>query len=127
MLPTAFDRWLADTLGREGLFTLFLILMEEAPATIVPIRSSYLHVIGPDITWADLVMLISEAESAWHSVAVFAAKAPNGGPMPDVEAQRRLASLQQAVIKDRMVVRKGELFDRGGRRLELSLLPDESF
>ena len=122
MIETAFDRWLADTIDREGPFTLFLILMEEAPATIVPIRSSYLHVIGPDVIWADLVTLIGQADAAWHSVAVFAAKAPGGGPMPDVEANRRLAALQHAVVKDRMTIRKGELFDRMGRRLELTPL-----
>ena len=123
MIPTAFDRWLAETLDREGPFTLFMILMEAAPATIVPIRSSYLHVIGPDVTWLDLVALIGDADAEWHSIAVFAAKADGGGPIPDVQAQQRLASLQYAVIKDRMTVRKGELFDREGRRLDLSPLP----
>ena len=124
MIPTAFDRWLTETLDREGPFTLFMILMEEAPATIVPVRSSYLHVIGPDVTWHDLVTLIGEADAEWHSVAVFAGKADAGGPIPDVHAQQRLASLQYAVIKDRMTVRRGELFDRQGRRLELSPLPN---
>ena len=122
MAPTAFDRWFADTLDREGTFTMFLILFEEAATTIVPVRSSYLHVIGPDLRWDELVALIAEAEAAWHSLAVFAAKAAAGGPLPDVEAQRRLASLQQAVIRDRLTVRKGELFDRLGRRLDLTPL-----
>ncbi len=122
MIPTAFDRWLDETLDREGPFTMFLILMEQAPATIVPIRSSYLHVIGPDIRWPEMVTLMDEAGTAWASVAVFAAKAGSGGPMPDVEARQRLASLQAAVIRDRMTVRKGELFDTKGRKLELSPL-----
>ena len=122
MILTAFDRWLDETLDREGPFTMFLILMEQAPTTIVPIRSSYLHVIGPDIRWDEMVALMSEAETAWSSVAVFAAKAASGGPMPDVEARQRLASLQTAVIRDRMTVRKGDLFDTMGRKLELSPL-----
>ena len=122
MVPTAFDRWLAETLDREGPFTMFLVLMEEAPATIVPVRSSYLHVIGPDIGWDELAGLIAEADASWHSVAVFAAKARTGGPMPDVEARQRLASLEAAVVRDRMTVRKGELFDTRGRRLDLSPL-----
>ena len=120
MVPTAFDRWFADTLAREGPFTLFLILFEQAPTTIVPIRSSYLHVIGPDLRWDELVALIAEAEPAWHSLAVFAAKSANGGPLPDVEAQQRLATLQAAVIRDRLTVRRGELFDPLGRRLDLT-------
>ncbi len=122
MIPTAFDRWLDETLDREGPFTMFLILMEQAPATIVPIRSSYLHVIGPDIRWDEMAALMGEADTGWSSVAVFAAKARSGGPMPDVEARQRLASLQAAVIRDRMTVRKGELFDTKGRKLELSPL-----
>jgi hypothetical protein len=123
MIPTAFDRWLAAILDRDGPFTMFLILMAEEPTTIVPIRSSYVHVIGPDIRWDELVAMIGEADADWHSVAVFAAKAQAGGPMPDVEARQRLASLQAAVIRDRLTVRKGELFDRLGRKLELSPLP----
>ena len=122
MIPTAFDRWLDETLDREGPFTMFLILMEQAPATIVPIRSSYLHVIGPDIRWDEMAALMGEAHADWSSVAVFAGKAASGGPMPDVEARQRLASLQAAVIRDRMTVRKGELFDTQGRKLELSPL-----
>ena len=122
MIPTAFDRWLDETLDREGPFTMFLILMEQAPTTIVPIRSSYLHVIGPDIRWEEMEALLNEADADWSSVAVFAAKSPSGGPMPDVEARRRLASLQAAVIRDRMTIRKGELFDARGRKLELSPL-----
>ena len=122
MIPTAFDRWLDETLDREGPFTMFLILMEQAPATIVPIRSSYLHVIGPDIRWDEMAALMGEADADWSSVAVFAAKATAGGPMPDVEARQRLSSLQAAVIRDRMTVRKGELFDTKGRKLELSPL-----
>ncbi len=121
MVLTAFDRWLAETLDREGPFTMFLILMVEAPTTIVPVRSSYLHVIGPDIDWTELAALIGgEADTAWHNVAVFAAKARTGGPMPDVEARQRLGSLEAAVIRDRMTIRKGELFDTSGRRLDLS-------
>ena len=123
MVPTAFDRWLTETLDREGPFTMFLILMAEAPATIVPIRSSYLHVIGPDIRWDELAILIGEAETSWHSIAVFAAKARTGGPMPDVEARQRLDSLQAVVGRDRMTGRKGDLFDKRGRRLELTPLP----
>ncbi len=122
MVPTAFDRWFAATLDREGTFTMFLVLFEEAATTIVPVRSSYLHVIGPDLRWDELVVLIAETDTAWHSLGVFAAKAAAGGPLPDVEAQRRLASLQQAVIRDRLTVRKGELFDRLGRRLDLTPL-----
>lgn len=124
MIPTAFDLWLTSTLDREGPFTMFLILMADEPTTIVPIRSSYVHVIGPDIRWDQLATMIAEADVEWHSVATFAAKAPQGGPIPDVEARSRLASLQAAVIKDRLTVRKGELFDRQGRKLELTLLPN---
>ena len=47
MLPTAFDAWLDDTIAREGPFTVFFILFEEATTTIVPIASSYLHIVGP--------------------------------------------------------------------------------
>ena len=129
MLPTAFDRWLAATLDREGTFTMFLILFEEAPGTIRPLRSSYLHVIGPDLRWDELTALIAEDrtgdEAGWYALAVFAAKMPTpaGGPLPDAEARGRLVSLQQAVLRDRLTVHRGELFDRLGRRMELSLAP----
>ena len=92
MPPTAFDRWLADTLDREGTFTMFLILFAEAPGTIVPVRSSYLHVIGPDLRFDELAALIGEGGS-------------DGEP-------------------GCLTVRRGELFDRLGRRLELTLAPN---
>ncbi len=130
MILTAFDRWLTETLDREGPFTMFLILFEEAPGTIVPVRSSYLHVIGPDLRFDELAALIPEEDAGWYALAVFAAKAQGtgqgagGGPLPDEEARGRLVSLQQAVLRDRLTVRRGELFDRLGRRLELSLAPN---
>jgi hypothetical protein len=120
MIQTAFDGWLAETLDREGPFTMFLILMAREPTTIVPLRSTYLHVIGPDVSWPDLLTLIGDVDVAWDAVAIFAGKATAGGPMPDREARGRLGQLQAAIIKDRMTVRKGQLLDRAGRRLELT-------
>ncbi len=123
MLPTAFDHWLAATLDREGTFTMFLILFEDAPGTIVPVRSSYLHVIGPDLRWDELAAMVAQAEAEWSALAVCAAMANGAGaPLPDVEAQARRDTLQLAVLRDRLTVRKGELFDRGGRRLQLQML-----
>lgn len=121
MLVTAFDRWFEATLDREGPFTMFLILFEAAPTTILPLRSSYVHVIGPDLHWAELVALMDEADAPWDSVGIFAAKAPTGTPLPDVTARQRLASLEAAVVRDRLTIQKGELFDREGRRLSLDL------
>ncbi len=122
-MPTAFERWLLETFKREGPFTLFLVLFEDAPQTIVPVASSYLHVMGTELRWDEMVELLGGSGTDWHSVAVFAAKDAPGGPLPDVAARQRLASLQQAVIRDRLTVHKGELFDRQGRRLELQELP----
>jgi hypothetical protein len=124
-MPTAFERWLLETFTREGPFTLFLVLFEEAPHTIVPIASSYLHVMGTELSWDELATLLGGSGMDWHSVAVFAAKDKAGGPLPDAEARHRLASLQQAVIRDRLTVHKGELFDRQGRRLDLQELPPQ--
>lgn len=124
-MPTAFERWLLETFNREGPFTLFLVLFEEAPHTIVPIASSYLHVMGTELSWDELATLLGGSGMDWHSVAVFAAKDAAGGPLPDAAARHRLASLQQAVIRDRLTVHKGELFDRQGRRLELQELPPQ--
>ena len=122
-MPTAFERWLLETFTREGSFTLFLVLFEEAPSTIEPIASSYLHVMGMELRWDELAALLGGSGMDWHSVAVFAAKDTTGGPLPDLEARHRLASLQRAVIRDRLTVRKGELFDRQGRRLDLQEIP----
>jgi hypothetical protein len=122
MIPTAFDRWFDETLEREGLFTLFLIVMLQQATTIVPQRSTFLHVIGPDVSWSQLADLIGD-EPAWDCVAIFAARAPAGGPLPDETARQRLQTLDAAVLCDRLTVRRGELFDRHGRRLDLALAP----
>ena len=115
----AFEAWLKQTFARQGAFTMFLILMKEEPTTLVPLRSSYLHVIGDDVPWSDLSETLDRAAVAWDSVAVFAGQDAFAQIFADAEAKIRLRELERALLADRLVIQKGELFDRWGRKLKI--------
>jgi hypothetical protein len=117
--PNAFETWLKQTFARKGAFTMFLILMKEEPTTLSPLCSSYLHVIGDAVPWPDLTETLNRAGVIWDSVATFAGQDEFQQIFADAEAKVRLRELEAAVLADRLVLQKGELFDRWGRRLQI--------
>ena len=115
----AFETWLKQTFARQGAFTMFLILMKEEPTTLSPLCSSYLHVIGDDVPWTDLTETLNGAGVIWDSVATFAGQDEFQQIFADADAKARLRELELALMADRLVLQKGELFDRWGRRLQI--------
>lgn len=101
---------------------MFLILMKEEPATLTPLCSSYLHVIGDDVAWADLTETLNGAGVIWDSVAVFAGQDEFQQIFAGPEAKVRLRELEVALLANRLVIQRGELFDRWGRRLQIERL-----
>ena len=118
-VPNAFETWLRSTFARRGAFTMFMILMKEEPTTVVPLCSSYLHVIGDEVRWADLTDQLNGSGMAWDHVAIFAGQDNFNQIFADPEAKDRLREVESAVIADRLVIQKGELYDRWGRQLKL--------
>ncbi len=120
----AFEAWFTSTFQREGAFTMFLIIMEQHPTTVTPLFGTYLQAVGGTLAWSDLVDLLDTAETAWDIVAVFAGQDANGELFGDDEANVRMRELEAALLSDRLVLQKGELFDKWGRAMQIERMYD---
>ena len=114
---TDFDDWLVQTFDRVGSFTMLIVLVEIGETSVAPLRSSYLHVIGDETRWPDMVRLFAGSGAAWNGAAFF--QADRAGLIQDALAKRRLASLTQHLETDRTILNRGEFFDARGLRLKL--------
>jgi hypothetical protein len=122
--PNAFEAWFTSMFRREGAFTMFLIIMEQEPSTVTPLFGTYLQAVGDELSWSDLVALLDTAESPWDIVAVFAGQDENGGLFGDHEAKARMRELEEALLADRLVLQKGEMFDKWGRAMQIERMYD---
>ena len=67
---TDFDDWLVDTFGRVGSFTMLIVLVDIGETSISLLASSYLHVIGNETRWTDMMDLLSSAGVPWSGFQV---------------------------------------------------------
>ncbi len=118
---TDFDDWLIATFDRVGPFTMLIVLVEIGEASISLLRSSYLHVIGDETRWPDMLRLFAGSGAAWSGAAFF--QADRGGLIDDTLAKRRLASLVQHLARDRKILNDGEFFNPAGLRLKVEEIP----
>ena len=114
---TDFDEWLAQTFAQVGSFTMLIVLVEIGVTTVSPLASSYLHVIGDETRWTDMVDLLSRAGVAWNGAAFF--QADRGGLVDDDTARQRLSSLARHLEKDRSLLTHSEFFNAQGLRLKI--------
>ncbi|SER35874.1 hypothetical protein SAMN05216548_11635 [Faunimonas pinastri] len=114
---TDFDDWLIETFDNTGSFTVLIVLLGIGETEVALLRSAYLHVIGNDPRWADMVAMFSGAGVEWNGAVFF--RAGEEGLVEDGEAKRRLASLVRHLHEDRTIIRDGEFFNRDGLRLSL--------
>jgi hypothetical protein len=114
---TDFDDWLAETFARVGSFTILIVLVEIGETTVSPLASSYLHVIGDETRWTDMLDLLSGAGMAWNGAAFF--QADRGGLVDDDTARERLSSLARHLEKDRSLLTHSEFFNAQGLRLKI--------
>jgi hypothetical protein len=114
---TDFDDWLIATFGRVGSFTVLIVLVEIGEVSISLLRSSYLHVIGDETRWPDMLRLFAGSGAPWNGAAFF--QADRGGLIDDTLAKRRLASLVQHLARDRQILNDGEFFNTAGLRLKV--------
>ena len=120
---TDFDEWLVETFARVGAFTMLIVLVEIGETTATLLRSSYLHVIGDDTRWPDIVQLFADAGAAWNGAAFF--QADRAGLVRDAVAQYRLESLMRHLESDRSLLKHSEFFDVRGLRLKIEeIAPD---
>jgi hypothetical protein len=114
---TDFDEWLALTFACTGGFTVLIVLLDIGEATADPLASSYLHVIGDDTRWPDMVRLFEEAGAAWNGAAFF--QADRAGLVTDAVARQRLQELTRHIEGDRSLLKHAEFFDARGLRLKI--------
>jgi hypothetical protein len=116
---TEFDAWLKDMVARHGEFTVLVILTEIGERSVVPLCSTYLHVLGDAVDWQEIKALFAGSGRNWDGVAFFPTKGRNGGPIDKATAGLRLAELEAKVVENRMVLNEGHFFDVHGRRIEI--------
>ncbi len=114
-----FEQWLAAQFADTGPFTLFIVLVRIADADVVPLKSSYAHLIGDDMTWGEMERLLDRAGTAWDGVAFFVGLGHAGGPLPDAAAALKLREVEADVTADPLALNCGRFFDRRGRHLHV--------
>jgi hypothetical protein len=114
---TDFDNWLVQTFGRAGAFTVLIVLLEIGERSVALLGSSYLHVIGDEARWSDMVRLFTRPGAEWNGAAFF--QADRKGLVDDNTAKRRLSVLVRHLERDRSILNDGEFFDARGLRLKI--------
>lgn len=120
MIPacaTDFDDWLVETFARVGSFTMLIVLVEIGDTSISLLASSYLHVVGDETRWTDMVDLLAASGAAWSGAAFF--QGDKGGLIDDATARQRLLALTRHLEKDRSILIHGELFNVQGLRMKV--------
>ncbi|MGO4284102.1 hypothetical protein [Bosea sp. TAB14] len=117
-LGTDFDRWLGK-LFRKGPFTALIVLVRIAPPKVEPLRSTFVHVVGDEIDWGDIVLMLRGAGTSWDGAAFFPTRDADGGLVPDETARVRLRDLESALKENRLVLNEGAFFDVWGRNLKV--------
>ncbi|NJO22091.1 MAG: hypothetical protein HC868_03050 [Sphingomonadales bacterium] len=121
---TDFDDWLARMVRQHREFTVLVILTKIRERSVVPLCSTYLHVIGDEADWNEIVAMFAGSGQVWDGAAFFPTKGPNGGPIDNPTARSRLAELEAKVTEDRMTLNEGHFFDTLGRRIEIEPADD---
>lgn len=114
-----FLTWLRDLVRSHGEFTALVILTEIQGTRVVPLASTFLHVIGDDLRWADMAAMLAGSGHDWDGVAFFPTQAPDGGPCDTPTAQHRLRELETKVRENRMVLNDGLFVDTFGRHIKI--------
>lgn len=114
-----FDDWIVKEYRRTGGFTALIVLVSTANLGVVPLRSTFTHVIGDELDWHQFSMLMRGAGVAWDGVFIMPVSDSKGGPIEDARAREELRALEDRVNENRMVVNEGHFFDTWGRRMKV--------
>lgn len=116
-----FEHWLQARHAATDGFTALMLLVTIG-ARVEMTACAYLHVIGDEVSWAEMKGLIDQNGKAWDGVAIFAESDAGGGPVIDLVARARLQDRIDAVTADRMVLNEAGFFDPQGRAIRLDPL-----
>lgn len=114
---SSFDEWVAEEFHRSRGFTALVVLMKFDNMTVLPLRSTFMHIVGTEISWSQLSALLSSSGVHWDAVLFDTLTADDGGPVEDYAARLALRTLEKRVVEDRLVINEGHFFDQWGRRM----------
>lgn len=60
-MTTDFEHWLRAQFADTGPFTIFILLVRITSSNALPLRSSYAHLIGDEMTWQEMRTLLDGA------------------------------------------------------------------
>jgi hypothetical protein len=100
-------------------FTALIILVEIGKETVKPVTSSYVHLIGDEVSWFEFASLLHKSGRSWDGVVIFPEIERGGGPVPDLLASVKLRELEEDVKADPLHINQGHFFDLWGRRMKV--------
>ena len=118
-MKSDFGQWLAAQFADTGPFTVFIVLVGISDSDVVPLKSTYAHLIGDEMTWQEVRGLLDSARTPWDGVAFFVGLGHSGGPLPDDAAARKLKEVEADVKANRLAFNRSMIFDREGRHLRI--------
>jgi hypothetical protein len=111
-----FDAWVAAEFAERGAFTALVVLVEIAELKVTPLCSTYFSVIGDEMDWSELTILLAGSGMDWDGAAFFPMTSPDGYPLDNPTARLKLRDLERRLDADRLVLNEGHFFDKWGRR-----------
>jgi hypothetical protein len=116
---TEFEHWLKAQFEETGAFTVFIVLVRIADDSVEALKSTFAQMIGDDMSWSEMIELLSDARVSWDGVGFFVGLAHDGGPLSDNEARSKLREIEAEVMADPLALNRGRFFDREGRHLQV--------
>lgn len=114
-----FNHWIAEEFGESGPFTALVVLVSIGDLEVLPLRSTFLHVIGDEIDWLAFSNMMRGANVAWDGAMILPLRDDDGGLLEDARARDELRALERRIVEDRLVLNEGHFFDKWGRRLKI--------
>ena len=114
-----FDSWLKSAFRETGGFTALIVLVKIGGDAVMPVSSTYVHLIGDELTWPEFSALMAKSGHKWDGVVLFAETEAGRGPIPDMLARVRLRDLEARIGDDPVHINDGHFFDSWGRRMKV--------
>jgi hypothetical protein len=114
-----FESWLKSAYRETGGLTALIVLVQIGEATVTPVSSTYVHLIGDELSWPEFSALMAKSGCKWEGVVLFPETDAGGGPIPDMLAKVRLRDLEARIGDDPIHINQGHFFDIWGRRMKV--------
>jgi hypothetical protein len=111
-----FDEWIAAEFAERGPFTALVILVSIGDLKVTPLCSTYFSVIGDEIDWCEITIILAGSGVDWNGAAFFPVTSAEGNPLDNPTARLLLREVEARLEADRLVLNEGHFFDKWGRR-----------